>query len=148
MIKTILLPLIVVFCFIYNYSFSQVTLDYAEIGIKFKPKKDLDTIELTTVKFGDNFKCIIYLHDIWGSCNFKIFNSKGQLYLEGQYSGCKDTLTQYRLLKQLGVLPSDTITYGVRRLNYFYPLKYGDWYYYKTNGQLNKHYFYKFEKFK
>ncbi len=126
-------------------SYGQIPLDYEEIGIKFTPKKEVDTIELSTIKFKKNLKCIIYLKSLLGACDFKIFDAKGTLFLEGHYSNSLDTLLKYRLAKRLGVRKNTTATYGVSLYRYFYPLKTGDWIYYDKKGKISEQYHYEYE---
>lgn len=126
-------------------SIGQIPLDYDEIGIKFIPKKAIDTIELSTIKFNKTLKCKVYLKSLFGACDFKIYNSKGELFLEGQYSNCLDTLSKYKFAKKLGLKQKATTKYGVVLYKYFYPLKIGDWIYYDKQGKMSKRYHYEYE---
>ena len=126
-------------------SIGQIPLDYDEIGIKFIPKKAIDTIELSTIKFNKTLKCKVYLKSLFGACDFKIYNSKGELFLEGHYSNCLDTLSKYRFAKRKGLIQKTTTLYGVILYKYFYPLKSGDWNYYDKRGGISERYHYEYE---
>lgn len=126
-------------------SIGQIPLDYDEIGIKFTPKKVLDTIELSTVKFNKPLKCKVYLRNLLGACDFKIYNSNNELFLEGHYSNCLDTLSKYKFAKKLGLKQKTTTIYGVILYKYFYPLKIGDWIYYDKRGEISERYHYEYE---
>lgn len=128
-----------------NISDGQIPLDYDEIGIRFTPKKGVDTIELSTTKFNKNFKCVINLKNLLGACDFKIYDTKGILFLEGHYSNCHDTLTKYRFSKRLGLAQKNRTIYGVTLYKYYYPLKTGQWIYYDRKGKVKEQYFYEYE---
>lgn len=145
--KKLFFPLLVnCFFLLPKITFSQIPLDYDEIGIKFTPKKEIDTIEFSTLKFNKKFKCKIYLKSILGACDFKIYDEKGKLFLEGHYSNSLDTLSKYRLSQRRGSPPSEKIIYGVNLYKYFYPLKIDNWIYYDKKGKISEQYYYEYTR--
>ncbi len=119
----------------FSKAYGQISLDYGEFGIFFKPEKGLDTLEFTLTKFNTGFTLKLYLKDFGGASYIELYNKKHQLKETGYFVNGPDTLVKYSYSKQLGP-PFDKKYYGVRLIKYLSPLKRGLWTYYDDKGNL------------
>lgn len=130
-----LLLLIVCQLFFQNRTYGQISLDYGEFGVFFKPEKCVDTVQFTLTKYYPGYILKIFLKDCGGACSIKLYNKKKRLKMTGNYVNGPDTLTKYKYSKQLGP-PFDKKYYGIQKIKYVSPLQKGLWTYYDEKGKI------------
>ena len=131
------LALLLMFCqlFFHSKCYSQISLDYGDFGVLFKPEKRVDTFHFTLEKYYPGFTLKIFLEDYGGACSIELYDKKNQLKMTGTYVNGPDTLVKYNFAKQLGP-PFDKKYYSVQTMRYLTPLKKGLWKYYGAKGNI------------
>lgn len=124
---------------------AQITFINEAFGIKFYPQKCVDTITITHIKNYPGYKMRLFLQNCNGETNFELFDKKGILKIQGQFTGSKDTLVKYSFTKTRGFTNGKNHT-GIRLLKYLYLFESGTWLYfdYKRNVIKKEEYDYTF----
>jgi hypothetical protein len=74
------LALLLMFCqlFFHSKCYSQISLDYGDFGVLFKPEKRVDTFHFTLEKYYPGFTLKIFLEDYGGACSIELYDKKNQ----------------------------------------------------------------------
>ena len=121
--------------FLQSNVYGQISLDYGEFGVFFRPNKCVDTMQFNLIKHYPGYTLKIFLQDCGGASVIKLYNKKNQLIITGTYVNGPDTLMKYKYSKHVGP-PTDKKYYSVQIIKYLSPLQQGLWTYYNEKGKI------------